>query len=102
MFIWPHGIDVDKDGNVWVTDAVASNRIPKGDKRGHVVVKLSKDGRVLMTLGTQGEAGSDAKHFNSPSDVAVAANGDVFVADGHGDGNNRVVRFSKDGAFVKA
>ena len=102
MFIWPHGIDVDKDGNVWVTDAVATNRIPKGDKRGHVVVKFSPAGKVLMTLGTQGEAGSDNRHFDSPSDVAVAANGDVFVADGHGnDGNNRVVRFSKDGAFIK-
>src|SRR5262245_39212638 len=89
MFIWPHGIDVDKDGNVWVTDAVATNRIPKGDKRGHVVVKFSPAGKVLMTLGTHGEAGSDARHFDSPSDVAVAASGDVFVADGHGnDGNN--------------
>jgi DNA-binding beta-propeller fold protein YncE len=103
MFIWPHGLDVDKEGNVWVTDAVASNRIPKGDKRGHVVVKFSPEGKVLLTLGTQGEAGTDAKHFNSPSDVAVAANGDVFVADGHGnDGNNRVVRFAKDGTFIKA
>jgi DNA-binding beta-propeller fold protein YncE len=103
LFIWPHGIDVDKEGNVWVTDGVASNRIPKGDKRGHVVVKFSPEGKVLMTLGTQGEAGTDAKHFNSPSDVAIAANGDVFVADGHGnDGNNRVVRFAKDGTFIKA
>ena len=103
MFIWPHGLDVDQDGNVWVTDAVADNRTPKGDKRGHIVVKFSPDGKVLMTLGTPGQSGSGPDHFTSPSDVAVAANGDIFVADGHGDdGNNRVVKFSKDGKFVKA
>lgn len=102
MFIWPHGIDVDKDGNVWVTDAVAPNRAPKGDKRGQQVVKFSPDGKVLMTLGTPGEPGNDATHFNSPSDVAVAGNGDIFVADGHGDNNNRVVKFSRDGKFIKA
>jgi DNA-binding beta-propeller fold protein YncE len=103
MFIWPHGLTVDKDGNVWVTDAVASNRIPRGDKRGHIVVKFSKDGKVLTTLGTPGVAGDDNAHFNSPSDVAVAANGDVFIADGHNDaGNNRIMRFSKDGAFIKS
>ena len=103
MFIWPHGLDVDKDGNVWVTDAVAVNRTPKGDKRGQIVVKFSSDGKVMMTLGTPGEPGSDAKHFTSPSDVAVSPNGDVFVADGHGDtGNNRVVKFAKDGTMVKA
>ena len=103
MFIWPHGLNVDKDGNVWVTDAVAANRTPKGDKRGQQVVKFSPDGKVLMTLGTPGEAGDGPDHFNSPSDVVVAGNGDIFVADGHGDnGNNRVVKFSKDGKFIKA
>lgn len=103
MFIWPHGLDVDRDGNVWVTDAVAANRTPKGDRRGQIVVKFSPEGKVLMTLGTPGEEGGGPDHFTSPSDVAVAANGDVFVADGHGnDGNNRVVKFSKDGKFVAA
>ena len=101
MFIWPHGIDVDKEGNVWVTDAVSPNRTPKGDKRGQQVVKFSRDGKVLITLGTPGVAGDGPDHFNSPSDVVVAASGDIFVADGHGDNNNRVVRFSKDGKFIK-
>jgi DNA-binding beta-propeller fold protein YncE len=102
MFIWPHGIDVDRDGNVWVTDAVAPARTPPG-KRGHQVVKFSPDGKVLMTLGTPGVPGSGANGFNAPSDVVVAGNGDVFVADGHGlDGNNRVVKFSRDGTFIKA
>jgi DNA-binding beta-propeller fold protein YncE len=81
---------------------VAANRAPAG-KRGHQVVKFSPTGKVLMTLGTPGVSGSDSTHFNAPSDVVVADNGDVFVADGHNnDGNNRVVKFSKDGKFIKA
>ena len=85
MFIWPHGIDVAPDGNVWVTDGVAEARTPEGT-RGHQVVKFSQTGEVLMTLG----------------DVVVAENGDVFVADGHGDNtNNRVVKFSKEGTYIK-
>ena len=103
MFIWPHGLAVDREGNVWVTEAVSTNRIPKGDKRGHIVVKFSSTGKVLLTLGTPGVEGSAPDLFTSPSDVVVSPSGDVFVADGHGDnGNNRIVKFSKDGAFVKA
>jgi DNA-binding beta-propeller fold protein YncE len=102
MFIWPHGLDVDRNGNVWVTDAVAVNRTPKGDKRGQVVVKFSPEGKVLMTLGVPGQPGTGPDHFDSPSDVVVAPNGDIFVADGHNDiGNNRVMKFSADGKFIK-
>jgi DNA-binding beta-propeller fold protein YncE len=102
MFIWPHGIEIDPDGNVWVTDAVAANRTPRGDKRGQQVVKFSPDGKVLLRLGTPGEPGAGTDHFNSPSDVVVAPNGDIFVADGHNEiGNNRVVKFSKDGKYLK-
>lgn len=103
MFIWPHGIEVDPQGNIWVTDAVNSKRIPKGDKRGHQVIKFSNTGEVLMVLGTPGEAGADEKHFNQPSDLVVADNGDIFVADGHAlEGNNRVVKFDSEGNFIKA
>ena len=103
MFIWPHGIDVDSDGNVWVTDAVATANIPAGDERGHQVIKFSSTGRVLMTLGTPGKPGVGNNSFNAPADVVVADNGDIFVADGHGnDTNNRIVKFSKDGTFIKA
>ncbi len=101
-FIWPHGIDVDRDGNVWVTDAVAAARTPTGT-RGHQVIKFSPDGQVLMTLGTPGVPGSDSNSFNAPSDVVVADNGDIFVADGHADDtNNRIAKFSSDGTFIKA
>ena len=101
MFIWPHGIDVDPDGNVWVTDGVGAARTPEGT-RGHQVIKFSPDGEVLMTLGTPGVPGDGPDHFNAPSDVVVADNGDIFVADGHGNNtNNRVVKFSSDGTFIK-
>jgi DNA-binding beta-propeller fold protein YncE len=102
MFIWPHGIDVDPDGNVWVTDAVSAERTPEGD-RGHQVVKFSPAGEVLMTLGEPGVAGDGPSRFNAPSDVVVADSGDIFVADGHGDDtNNRVVKFASDGTFIEA
>jgi sugar lactone lactonase YvrE len=103
MFIWPHGLDVDREGNVWVTDAVSVKKTPPG-KRGHQVVKFSPDGKVLLTLGTPGVPGNSPTNFNAPCDVAVATNGDIFVADGHSfEGeNNRIVKFSKDGKFIKA
>jgi sugar lactone lactonase YvrE len=96
---FPHGLFVDKDGNLWITDG----RADKTKKIGNTVTKLSPDGKVLMTLGTPGVAGNDEAHFNAPSDVALAPNGDIFVADGHGEGTNaRIVKFSKDGKFIKA
>ncbi len=101
MFIWPHGIDVDPDGNVWVTDGVSAARAE--GTRGHQVIKFSPDGEVLMTLGTPGVPGDGRYSFNAPSDVVVADNGDIFVADGHGNNtNNRVVKFSSDGRFIKS
>jgi hypothetical protein len=97
MFNFPHGLFADRDGNVWVSDG-------KGEGgKGHTVIKLSPEGKVLMTLGTPGVAGTDEHHFNAPSDVVVAPNGDIFVADGHGgDTNARIVKFSKDGKFISA
>ncbi len=103
LFIWPHGIDVDSQGNVWVTDAVRARHIPEGDTRGHHVIKFSPSGEVLMVLGTPGEAGSGPRHFTSPADVVVADNGDIFVADGHEpESNNRIVKFSSDGTFLQS
>ena len=101
MFIWPHGLHVDAEGNVWVTDAVSAARTPPGT-RGHQVVKFSPAGKVLMTLGTPGVAGAGREHFNAPADVVVGDGGHIFVADGHGENdNNRVVKFTRDGEFVK-
>ncbi len=97
MFVWPHGIHVDHEGNVWVTDGRGEGG------RGHQVFKFSPDGDLLMTLGTPGVAGDGPDHFNGPTDVVVAPSGDIFVSDGHeADSNNRVVKFSSDGRFLKA
>ena len=96
MFIFPHGICVDKEGNVWITDGQGR------EGKGHQVFKFSPDGKVLMTLGKAGVAGDGPDTFNQPSDVAIAPNGDIFVADGHGGNTNaRIVKFSKDGKFIK-
>jgi sugar lactone lactonase YvrE len=94
MFVWPHGFRIDRDGNLWVTDGRA-----EGGK-GQQVFKLARDGRVLLTLGTKGVGGETPSTFDGPCDVAIGENGAIFVADGHR--NNRVVKFSKDGTFVKA
>ncbi|MCZ6917273.1 MAG: peptidyl-alpha-hydroxyglycine alpha-amidating lyase family protein [Gemmatimonadetes bacterium] len=100
MILWPHGMFVDRQGNVWVTDAVGFGDQPEG--RGHEVLKFSPDGELLMTLGQKGVPGNGPDTFRQPSDVLVAPNGDIFVADGHGaGGNNRIVKFSSDGTFIK-
>lgn len=100
MIAWPHGINVDREGNVWVTDAAGIGQIPPGV--GHTIMKFSPTGELLMTLGRKGQAGGGPALFNSPSDVLVAPNGDIFVADGHGAGNsNRIAKFSPDGTFIK-
>ena len=80
---------------MWVTDVAL---VP--DQMGAVVVKLGPDGEILMTLGTPGVTGQGPDTFNRPSGVAVAPNGEIFVMDGEGP-NNRVVKFSKEGRFIK-
>ncbi len=100
MFIWPHGIHVDRTGNVWVTDAVSPARTPAGT-RGHQVVKFDPTGELLMVLGTPGEPGRGEQHLLSPADVVVNEQGEIFVADGHAeDGNNRVVKYTKEGTYI--
>ena len=98
IFVFPHGIHVDRSGNVWVTDARGR------DGKGQQVFKFSPEGKVLLTLGKAGVSGEGPDVFNQPSDVAVSPNGDVFVADGHDENNSnaRIVKFSKDGKFIKA
>src|SRR6266566_6652903 len=86
MFVQAHGMTIDRDGNIWVTDAQGK------DGKGHQVFKFSPAGEILMKLGKAGVAGSGEDTFNGPCDVAVAPNGDIFVADGHGgETNARIV-----------
>ena len=97
MFVFPHGIYVDGEDNVWVTDGLGENG------KGHQVFKFSPDGKLLLTLGKPGVPGDGTDTFNRPSDVLVAPNGDIFVADGHGPGSNaRIVKFTAQGKFIKA
>jgi sugar lactone lactonase YvrE len=107
MFVFPHGIHVDAQGNVWVVDGN-----PPGGGRagapapavagGHHVVKFSPEGKVLLQLGMPGMTGNDEMHFNQPSDVITAPNGDIFVADGHGgESNARIVKYDRTGKFIK-
>jgi hypothetical protein len=97
LFVFPHGLYVDAEDNVWVTDGLGETG------KGHQVFKFSPEGKLLMTLGKAGVA-SDAKDtFNKPSDVLVAPDGAIFVADGHGrDSNARIMKFTHDGTFIKS
>lgn len=95
LFTSPHKLTIDPQGNLWVADNGA-----------HQVLKLSPDGKVLMTLGKKGVAGTGTDEFDAPTEVAVATNGDIFVADGHSGaglatGNARVMKFDKAGKFLK-
>src|SRR5258708_2284223 len=97
MFVFPHGIAIDKDDNIWITDGQGRDGI------GHVAIKFSPEGKVLMTLGKPGVAGDSPDTFNQPNDVAIASNGDIFVSDGHNEvtGNARVLKFDRTGKFIK-
>ena len=96
MFVFPHGMHVDPDGNVWLTDARGK------DGKGQQVLKFSPEGKLLLALGKAGVAGDGPDTFNQPSDVIVAKTGEIFVADGHDENSNaRIVKFTKDGKLIK-
>jgi sugar lactone lactonase YvrE len=112
LFAHPHGFSVDKDGNIWTTDTNDAETIlgmpakdAQGVALGQVVLKISPDGKALMTIGTPGLRGNGPYTFDRPTGVSVASSGDIFVADGHsGNKSNsaRVVKYSSDGKFIKA
>jgi sugar lactone lactonase YvrE len=146
LLIFPHGIHVDRDGNVWVTDGQDNAPLPArgtgagagrgagagtgagaagttagaptpagggrgaapsgpigpraGATTGNQVFKFSPDGKVLLTLGKPGGAAAP-DYFYQPNDVITAPNGDIFVSEGHGAGNNRILKFDKTGKLIK-
>ena len=116
MITWPHGMDVDSDGNVWVVDARSPNqreldRTPNAPMKGHQVVKFSPDGDVLMVLGTPGERGDPPTHFSEPNDVVIGPDGSIYVGEAHNGqfldepGPNaigRISKFASDGTFIKS
>ena len=85
-----HGFRAAADGTLWATDF---NRL-----NGQIVTQFDTDGSVLLRLGARGFGGTLPNTFDGPADSAVAANGDIFVADGHW--NNRIVKFSKEGRYL--
>jgi DNA-binding beta-propeller fold protein YncE len=87
LFREPHGLRLDPEGNLWATDSEI-----------HHVLKFSRDGRLLLTLGLRGEPGGGAARFDGPTDVAFAPTGEVYVADGYG--NSRIAKFSREGKFL--
>lgn len=93
-YLRPHGMRIDPEGNIWMTDV-----------RGHTVTKMSPAGEVLLTLGTPGQSGSwddtaGTRLLFEPADVAFGRSGDVFVVQGHGRGEGRVLRFDKTGRLL--
>src|SRR5215510_13834844 len=111
MFAYPHAFTIDAGGNLWVSDVNdeanvlgMSAKNAQGVVMGQEVMKLSTDGKVLMMLGKEGVAGNGTDTFDRPTGVAIAPNGDIFVTDGHfpnAHKSARVVKFSKDGRFIK-
>lgn len=87
LFIMPHGLKVDNENNIWVTD-VGLNQ----------VFKFSHDGKLLMKLGEAKVAGNDSLHFNKPTDIAITKDGSFYVSDGYG--NSRVIKFSATGKHL--
>jgi sugar lactone lactonase YvrE len=117
QIIWPHGMDVDRQGNVWIADARAASKdelskFPNAAGKGHTVIKFSPQGKVLLTLGTPGQAGNPPTHFTEPNDVLVAPDGSIFVGESHNaqfedkpGGPNaigRISKFAPDGKFIKS
>ena len=119
--VFPHGIHVDKQGNVWITDgqdnlprrapgAPADAPMPAMPAKvvGHQVFKFSPDGKLLLTLGKPGgnQPGqpADPASFYQPNDVITYPNGDILVCEGHGNAAPspaRLVRFDKNGKFLR-
>src|SRR5437879_3177469 len=115
MFIFPHKMYVDRDGNVWVVDMRGANereklKYPDARPAGHTVVKFGPDGKVLMTIGTPGVAGNPPDALTEPCSIVVAPNGDLFIAEGHSgqqpnaaaDTVARISHFTQDGKFIRS
>ena len=113
LFVTPHGIHVDSDGDVWVTDFAGNAEGTKG----HQVHKFSPTGDLLMSLGIAGQPGSGPGQLNQPNDVVIGPDGSIYVSDGHnGQGmtsnqaiaegreagsTGRILKYAADGTFIK-
>jgi sugar lactone lactonase YvrE len=114
IMVTPHGIGLDKDGNVWIADFAGN----QAGTKGHQVHKFSPKGEKLMSLGVAGKASNADGEFNQPNDVVIGPDGSIYVSDGHeGQGMTtanavadgikrgataRISKFSPDGKFIKS
>lgn len=115
QILWPHGMDVDKQGNIWVADARSATpaelaKFPEWKDKGHTVLKFSPQGKLLMTIGTGGQAGDPPAKLTEPNDVLVAPDGSIFIAEAHQaqfldqnppNGIGRITKWSPDGKLIK-
>lgn len=114
MFLFPHKIYMDRDGNVWVVDQRSANerelaKYPGEKPKGHTVVKFNQDGKVLLTIGKPGIAGNPPDALTQPTSIVMARNGDLFISEGHNQNPDappetvsRISKFSKDGKFIRS
>ena len=114
IMVTPHGIAVDRQGNVWIADFAGN----KAGTKGHQVHKFSPKGEKLLSLGVAGKAGNADGEFNQPNDVVVGPDGSIYVSDGHDaqgmitanavaegikrGATSRISKFSPDGKFIKS
>jgi streptogramin lyase len=119
---YPHSMTIDRDGNVWIADLQSNvDRPARGGRagaapeitpaapsspltpNGNQIIKFSPEGKILLHFLVPGVYGTDNSHFSQPSALAIAPNGDIFVADGHDSppSNNRIMKFDKNGKFIK-
>lgn len=110
LFTFPHGMWIDRDGSIWVSDTVSNLEPRRGvvppagtPPKGNQIMKFSPTGKLLMTLGTPGVYGQDNTHFNQPSDLVVAPDGTIFVADGHEleTMQPRIMVYDKGGKYLR-
>jgi sugar lactone lactonase YvrE len=96
LTLFPHGFFIDAKDNVWLTDSRVANAA------GGQVFKFAPDGKLLLTLGTKGVAGTRGNSFTEPNAVVVGRDGTIFVADGHtpDKGIARIVKFASDGRYI--
>jgi sugar lactone lactonase YvrE len=116
QILWPHGMYVDRQGNVWVTDARSATEaelktFPNAAGKGHTVTKFSPDGKVLLVIGTPGKAGNPPEALTEPTSVVVGPDGSIYVAEAHNaqyfDENppnaiGRVSKYAADGTFIRS
>lgn len=114
LIAWPHGMDVDAQGNVWVADARSATpqelqQFPNAGNLGHTVMKFSPSGELLLTIGTPGVMGDPPTALTEPNDVVIAPDGTIFISETHGaqfqdapapDAKSRITKWAPDGSYL--